>query len=168
MVALNQTIDGRVVKVNGVRTRGGRSVFGREHVHHSTEKNGDWDHGRDRDRDYGHDKDGHRNRNSDWLREGDRPRERDRSREHDRSRNFEHDGDRRYERTHFYDQAREPSLDKDWNQEGHHADDEQEYGRHATEEDYNLDLAADRKMDRANDPDSLDGDRNEHSRRNSG
>ncbi|KAF7806342.1 Cold-inducible RNA-binding protein B [Senna tora] len=162
-----RTIDGRVVKVNGVRTRGVRSNFGREHVHHNnTERNGDWDRGRDRDRDYDRDKDGHRTRNGDWS------RERDRSREHNRSRDFEHDGDRRYEHTPYYDQPREPMLDKDRNREGHQADDDQEHGRahfQGTEREYNLDLDTDRKMDRTNDSDrSFDGDRNEHFRRNNG
>ncbi|XP_054822126.1 uncharacterized protein LOC129320622 [Prosopis cineraria] len=161
-----RTIDGRVVKVNGVRTRGGRSNFGRELIHHNTDRNGDWDRGRDRDRDYNHDRDRHRDRNSGWS------HERDRSRERDQSRDFEHEGDGRYDHTHYHDQEREPLHVKDRSQERHLADDEQEHSKvhgQATHRDYNLDFDTDRKMDRTYDPDrSFDGERNEHSRRNNG
>ncbi|KAK4257345.1 hypothetical protein QN277_006943 [Acacia crassicarpa] len=161
-----RTIEGHVVMVNAVRTRGGRSHFGGEPIRHDTDRNGDWDRGRDRTRDYSHDRDRHSNRNSDWS------RERDRSREHDRSRNFEHEGDRRYEHEHYHDQEREPLHIKDRVEERYQADDEEEHGKvlgQATQRDYDLDYDTVRKMDRTYDPDrSFDGDRNEHSRRNNG
>ncbi|XP_028753829.1 zinc finger CCCH domain-containing protein 25 [Neltuma alba] len=161
-----RTIDGRVVKVNGVRTRGGRSNFGRELIHHDTDRNGDWDRGRDQDPDYNHDRDRHRNRSRGWS------RERDRSREHDRSRGFDYEGDRRYEHGRYHDQEREPLHVKDRSQERHQDDDEQERGKvvgQAVQRDYDLDYDTDREIDRTYDPDrSFDGDRNEHSRRNNG
>ncbi|KAK7388753.1 hypothetical protein VNO78_23580 [Psophocarpus tetragonolobus] len=157
-----RTIEGRVVKVNGVRARGGRSNFGRErYYYHNDERNGDWDRSRDRDRDYDHDnndRDGYRNRNSDWTRDRDRSRERDQGR------------DRRFEHMHDYDQAREPILDNDWSREDDRVEKEQERTRaHAgdVDRDHSLDLNSDRKMDRTSDPDrSFDEDRKDQSRRN--
>ncbi|CAJ1944394.1 unnamed protein product [Sphenostylis stenocarpa] len=156
-----RTIDGRVVKVNGVRSRGGRSNFGRErYYYHNDERNGDWDRGRDRDRDYDHDnngRDGYRNRSSDW------------SRDRDRSRDREQDRDRRFEHMH-YDQARDSMLDNDWSREHDIVENEQEHSRGGggdVDRDHNLDLNADKKMDRTSDPDrSFDEDRKDHSRRN--
>lgn len=157
-----RTIDGRVVKVNGVRARGGRSNFGRErYYYHNDERNGDWDCGRDRDRDYdrdNNDRDGYRNRSSEWTRDRDRSRDRDQDR------------DRRFEHMHDYDQAREPMVDNDWNREDDRVENEQEHSRgHGgdVDRDHNLDLNVDRKMDRSSDPDrSFDEDRKDQSRRN--
>ncbi|XP_061345280.1 glycine-rich RNA-binding protein RZ1B [Gastrolobium bilobum] len=158
-----RTVDGRVVKVNGVRTRAGRSNFGRErYYYHNDERNGDWDRGRDRDRDryYDHDndKDEYRNRDGDWSQERDRSRDRDRDR------------DRKFDQMHDYDQGREPMLDNDWSRGDDRAENQQENSRaHGgdVDRDHNLDLDTDRKMDRTSDPDrSFDEDRKEHSRRN--
>ncbi|MED6217328.1 hypothetical protein PIB30_016732, partial [Stylosanthes scabra] len=157
-----RTIDGRVIKVNGVRTRGGRSNFGgRERYHHAGDRDVDWDHARDRDRGYDHDRDGHRNRNGDW------PRERDRSRDPDQDR------DRRIEHMHDRDHdhhAREPSLDKVWSREDDCAGNRQDNGRAYSEDmdgDHSFDLNTDRRMDMTSDRDRiLDEDKNQQSRRN--
>ncbi|RDX70021.1 Cold-inducible RNA-binding protein B, partial [Mucuna pruriens] len=161
-----RTIDGRVVKVNGVRARGGRTNFGRErYYYHNDERNGDWDRGRDRERIYDHDnndrdgyRDGYRNRSSDWS------RDRDRSRDHDQDR------DRRFEHMHDYEQAREPMLDNDWSREDDRVENEKEHSRGYggdVERDHNLDLDTNRKVDRTSDPDkSFDEDRKDQSRRN--
>lgn len=162
-----QTIGGRVVKVNGVKTRGGtgRSSFGRErHYYHNDERHGDWDRGgRERDHDYDHDRDGYRNRGSDWTRHRDRSRDRNRSRDHDRDR------DRRIEHMQDYDQVREPMVDDYWDREDDRAENQQESGRvHGGDVDrgHNVDLDTDRKMDRISDPDkSSDELKKEQSKR---
>ncbi|KAL9326269.1 hypothetical protein ACSQ67_006914 [Phaseolus vulgaris] len=155
-----RTIDGRVVKVNGVRSRGGRPNFGRErYYYHNDERNGDWDRGRDRDRDYDHDnsgRDGYRNRSNDWNRDRDRSRDRDQDR------------DRRFEHMHDYDQDRDPMLDNDWSREDDRAEDEEHRGDDGdVDRDHNLDFIADRKTDGTSDLDrSFDEDRKDQSRRN--
>ncbi|KAK7281664.1 hypothetical protein RIF29_09852 [Crotalaria pallida] len=157
-----RSIDGRVVKVNGVRTRGGRSSFGREHYRRNMERNGDWDHGRgrDRDQDYDNDRTMYRDRNSD------RSRERERSRDHDRGR------DRGFEHMHDYDQEKDHFLDKDHSRDGDRVDNRKEHNKghgQENEGEQNLDLGTWRKIDRMSDPDrSFGEDQNEHSRRSSG
>ncbi|KAL4274753.1 hypothetical protein S245_069529 [Arachis hypogaea] len=154
-----RTIDGRVIKVNGVRTRGGRSNFGsRERYHHAAERDVDWD--RDRDRGYDHDRDGYRNRNGHW------PRERDRSRDpdQDRDRRVEHMHDR-----HHDDHAGEPSLDKGWSRGDDRAGNGQDNGRAYSEDmdgDHSFDLNTDRRMDTSDRDKIFDEDKNEQSRRN--
>ncbi|KAL4331806.1 hypothetical protein GQ457_07G040640 [Hibiscus cannabinus] len=92
-----RTIDGRVVRVNEVTTRGGRSNFSRDHPRQS-----EWDKGQDRERERDRDRDRERYRD----RYSDRSRERDRSRDHDsgRERGYEH---------HEHDRAGEYSMDRD-------------------------------------------------------
>ncbi|XWS26925.1 hypothetical protein CRYUN_Cryun26dG0072100 [Craigia yunnanensis] len=90
-----RTIDGRVVRVNEVTTRGGRSNFNRDRSRRS-----DWDRGRDRERDHDRDRERYRDRYS------------DRSGERDRSRDIDSGRERGYEH-HDHDRAREYSLDKD-------------------------------------------------------
>ncbi|XP_031262465.1 serine/threonine-protein kinase fray2 isoform X1 [Pistacia vera] len=87
-----RTIEGRVVRVNEVTTRGGKSNFGRERF-----RRGDWDKGRDRERDSDHSRDRH------WDRYSDRSRGRSPSRDHDRDkeRGYEHAHDRDPSRDHF-------------------------------------------------------------------
>lgn len=154
-----RTIDGRVVKVNGVRARGGRSNFGRERYHyHNDERSGDWDRGRDRDYDHdNNDRDGYRNRGSDWTRDRDRSRDRDQDR------------DRRFEHMHDYDQPREPILDNDWSREDDRVEHEHEHSRGRDDDvdrDHNLDMDTGRKMDRTSDLDrSFDEDTKDQSRR---
>ncbi|KAG4930209.1 hypothetical protein AAZX31_17G115800 [Glycine max] len=157
-----RTIDGRVIKVNGVRARGGRSNFGRERYYYQNdERKGDWDCGRDRERDYDHDnndRDGYRNRSSDWTRDCDKSRDRDQDR------------DRRFEHIHDYDQARDAMLDNVWNPEEDRIENEQEHSRghdRDVDREHSIDLNIVRKMDRTSDPDrSFDEDKKDQSRRN--
>ncbi|MFQ6638365.1 hypothetical protein Gotur_015166 [Gossypium turneri] len=90
-----RTIDGRVVRVNEVTTRGGRSNFSRDRPRRS-----EWDRGRDRERDHDRDRERYRDRYS------------DRSGEHDRSRDYDSGRERGYEH-HEHDKAGEYSLDRD-------------------------------------------------------
>ncbi|XP_002529347.3 zinc finger CCCH domain-containing protein 25 [Ricinus communis] len=94
-----KTIDGRVVRVNGVTTRGGRTDFSRERLRCNTERS--LDRGRDRERDY--------DRDRDWFRE----QYSDRSREHGRSLDRGEDGDRRHELAHDHDRARDVYQSQD-------------------------------------------------------
>ncbi|XP_022755090.1 uncharacterized protein DDB_G0284459-like [Durio zibethinus] len=89
-----RTIGGRVVRVNEVTTRGGRSNFSRDRSRRSER-----DRGRDRERDYDRDRERYQDRYSD------RSGERDQSRDHDSGweRGYEH---------HDHDRAGEYSLDK--------------------------------------------------------
>ncbi|KAI3474322.1 hypothetical protein Pfo_029123 [Paulownia fortunei] len=83
-----KTIDGRVVKVNEVRTRGGRPMFNHESSRHDSGRSIDGDRGRDRGRDGNYDRqrhqEGHRERSQDH--EQNRERGHDRIHGHDRSR----------------------------------------------------------------------------------
>lgn len=90
-----RTIDGRVVRVNEVTTRGGRSNFSRDRPRRS-----EWDRGRDRERDHDRDREWYWDRYS------------DRSGEHDRSRDYDSGRERGYEH-HEHDKAGEYSLDRD-------------------------------------------------------
>lgn len=83
-----RTIDGRVVRVNEVKTRGGRSNVSRESFRRNSEK-GDRDRSRDRDRDYDHD------------------------RYRDQSRDCDQDRERGYDRGHDHDRARDRFIDRD-------------------------------------------------------
>ncbi|XVE54349.1 hypothetical protein DITRI_Ditri03aG0073400 [Diplodiscus trichospermus] len=121
-----RTIDGRVVRVNEVTTRGGRPNFSRDYSRRS-----EWDRGRERERDHGRDRERHRDGYSDRSGERDRSRDidsgRDRGyehRDHDRAREFsldrDHGGDvednvQGESRDHIQDweKDREPNLDKD-------------------------------------------------------
>ena len=79
-----------MVKVNGVRTRGGRSNFGRERYYYQNdERKGDWDCGRDRERDYDQARDAMLD--NVWNPEEDRiENEQEHSRGHDRDVDREH------------------------------------------------------------------------------
>ncbi|XVF34747.1 hypothetical protein REPUB_Repub18cG0085800 [Reevesia pubescens] len=88
-----KTVDGRVVRVNEVTTRGGRSNFSRDRSRRSER-----DRRRDRERDHDRDRERYRDRYS------------DRSGEHDRSR--DHDSGRGRGYVH-HDHDREYSLDRD-------------------------------------------------------
>ncbi|KAE9587565.1 hypothetical protein Lal_00032016 [Lupinus albus] len=161
-----RSIGGRAVMVNGVKTRGGRSSFGREHHRRNFERNEDWDHGRGRDQDYDHDRVIYRDRHSD------RSRERDRSREHDRSRGHDRDRDRGFEHMHNYDNEKEPFVDDDRSRDEDFLDNKQEHNTaHGQEKEgeQNLDFGNWSKIDRTSDPDrSFGEDQNNHSRRSSG
>ncbi|XVE98251.1 hypothetical protein REPUB_Repub03eG0089600 [Reevesia pubescens] len=90
-----RTIDGRVVRVNEVTTKGGRSNFSRDRSRWSER-----DRGQDRERDHDRDGERYRDRYSDRSVEHDRPRDHDSGRE----RGYEH---------HDHDRAAEYSLDRD-------------------------------------------------------
>ncbi|XVF88453.1 hypothetical protein PTKIN_Ptkin19aG0052300 [Pterospermum kingtungense] len=97
-----RTIDGRVVRVNEVTTRGGRSSFGRDRSRWS-----EWDRGRDRERDHDRDREQYRDRYS------------DRSGERDRSRDIDSGRERGYEHhDHDHDRAGDYSLDRDHDRPG--------------------------------------------------
>lgn len=112
-----RTINGRVVRVNGVKTRGGRWGFGREGLPRSNERGMDRERGRHRERDYDHDRDRHLDRYSD------RSRERGRSRDHDLDR------EREYEHAHGHDYERDHLVDRDEDAGRDVVDDEQEHSR---------------------------------------
>ncbi|KAJ7978853.1 putative RNA-binding family protein [Quillaja saponaria] len=152
-----RAIDGRIIKVSDVRTRGGRSNFNREHVHHNVERNGDWDRGRDHERGYDRDRNWNRNRSSDL------------SRERDRSRDLGRVRDRRYDPIREPDQARGALLNKDQDQDRTQEYNEQEHsGDHARdrERDRNFGLDRDRDMDKTSGHDTIaELERDELSRR---
>lgn len=186
-----RTIEGRVVKVNEVKTRGGRSNFNRESFRPYTERGMDFDRGRNRERDYDHVKDRYRNRTSgrsrdrdgnrsrehdgDWSREhdGERSRERDWSRDRDGGRSLERDGvrslerdqdrERGYGRTRDHDQTSVRFLDRDRDQHRGLEDKEQEHSRNhdQDERDHDMDLDRAREITRTNDYYDKTGDSDE-------
>ncbi|CAH9098814.1 unnamed protein product [Cuscuta europaea] len=88
-----QTMDGRAIRVNDVKTRGGRSNFGHQTSHRHTRRGldsgkGTWE--RDSDYDYDRHKDGHMDRSQDR----DHYREREYPRIHNRGRERDYNGDR--------------------------------------------------------------------------
>lgn len=140
-----RTIDGRVMKVNGVRSRGARSNFNRDRFHDNHERNGDWDQSRPRGREsyYDRDRDRYRNRHTNWS------RERDRSREGDDIR------DRGHEALHDHDQARHRMLNTSVHQHRGNDDYEREPdGNNAldNEEDRALSFEKGKEMDRLSEP----------------
>ncbi|WCJ29714.1 RNA-binding (RRM/RBD/RNP motifs) family protein [Euphorbia peplus] len=119
-----KTIDGRVVRVNEVTTRGGRSNFGRERFRRNLDRGMDLSRGRDQVRDYDRDRDRYREQYSD------RSRERARSWGHiedverqydlvqnDRARNDSLDEDQSQGRRNLVDNDREEGNNGDWNRE---------------------------------------------------
>ncbi|KAI3474326.1 hypothetical protein Pfo_029149 [Paulownia fortunei] len=108
-----KTIDGRVVKVNEVRTRGGRPMFNHESSRHDSGRSIDGDRGRDRGRDGNYDRQRHQ--------EG----HRERSQDHEQNRERGHD------RIHGHDRSRDRYVDEERFQDyNRHMDDvEQEHGR---------------------------------------
>ncbi|KAJ8769780.1 hypothetical protein K2173_007640 [Erythroxylum novogranatense] len=107
-----KTIDGRVVRVNGVTTRGGRSNFSREHFQRNQERV--MDRGRDSNQGGDHD------RNKDRYTQ----RYSDRSREHEQSWGNDEERERGYE----HDQARDNFINADQNRKDDRPDDEEEHG----------------------------------------
>lgn len=107
-----RTIDGRVVRVNEVKTRGGRSNFIRESFRRSSER-GNRDRGRVRGRDYDHDEDRHWGRNRDRSRDPDQDKERGHDRGHDLDRTRDQSMDRDIDRGQDRDgEVNEQELDK--------------------------------------------------------
>ncbi|KAF2310712.1 hypothetical protein GH714_016523 [Hevea brasiliensis] len=138
-----KTIDGRVVRVNGVTTRGGRSNFGRDRFRHNMERGVEWDRGRDRERDYDRDRDRYRERHS------------DRSRERARSWDRDEDEERRCELAHDRGQARDGFLDGDHSREKDPVGNEQEEGRNSN---WNRERGRDLHWDRDKEMDGTNGD----------
>uniref|UniRef100_A0A2P2JAA9 Uncharacterized protein MANES_14G127600 n=1 Tax=Rhizophora mucronata TaxID=61149 RepID=A0A2P2JAA9_RHIMU len=155
-----KAIDGRIVRVNGVTTRGGRSNFNREHFQHNQERAMDWDRGRDRERAYGRDRE--------WNEE----RFGDRSRERDRSLGHEEDRGRGYGHGNGHDQARDGFLDGDQARDRDPAGNEQEKGRNTDwnfESNDDLDWNHNREMDGTNSSHNIvDKDTDQNSRKHSG
>lgn len=87
-----RTIDGRVVKVNEVKTRIGRSNVSREGYGRNAQKRYDWDNDRNSARDYGPEmtRFPDRNKNSYQDREWDRGRDRSRDRNQDKDNGHDH------------------------------------------------------------------------------
>ncbi|KAF5189465.1 RNA-binding (RRM/RBD/RNP motifs) family protein [Thalictrum thalictroides] len=123
-------IGGRVVKVNEVKTRGGRPHFNRGNSFRDTERNLDWDRDRNRERDHDHDRDHHRDR-------------------HRRSRDREWEWEREYDHPRGYDRSKDRFVDetndRDQNQDVEREGGEQEWGR---KRDQNLGRDLDRDRDR--------------------
>ncbi|XWS17194.1 hypothetical protein CRYUN_Cryun33cG0047400 [Craigia yunnanensis] len=105
-----RTIDGRVVRVNGVTTRVGRSNLNRDRSRWS-----EWDRVRDRERDHDRDRERERERERYRDRYSDRSGERDRSRDIDSGRERDHDRDRERER--YRDRYSDRSGERDWSRD---------------------------------------------------
>ncbi|XP_059635008.1 uncharacterized protein LOC132277238 isoform X2 [Cornus florida] len=133
-----RTIDRRVVRVNEVRARGGKSNFGRESFRRNPERGTDWHRGRGRERDYDHDKDQYLDRNRERSRDHDQDRERgsDRERDHVRSR------DR------FIDRDRDRDEDRDMEDTEHEHDRHHEWER---ERDREMDGGREKEIKRTKD-----------------
>ncbi|KAL4653959.1 hypothetical protein ACB092_01G343500 [Castanea dentata] len=153
-----RSIDGRVVRVNGVRTRGGRFNFGRESFRHNFERGTDLDRGRDRERGHDHDRDRYQDRNGDWSRERDRSRDRELERE------------RGHDHSHGHDRARDLFLSRDRDQDRDMVDNEHSRIHDlGWERDHDLDLGQGREWDRTNGHDkSVDNDRDQQPKRQNG
>ncbi|KAG9459401.1 hypothetical protein H6P81_003909 [Aristolochia fimbriata] len=91
-----RTIGGRVVRVNEVRTRGGR--LNREGFHRGAPRDLDWGRGRDRERDHDRDRHRHRERSNDRSRDNDMEHEREYEHTHDHDQLGDHVRDRLLER----------------------------------------------------------------------
>lgn len=106
-----KTIDGRVVRVNGVTSRSGKSNFTREDIRSHVERGRE----RGRERDYDHD------RHQQWHN--------DRSRERDRSWGYDEDSERGYEHARLHDRARDGFYGRDRSRERELESNEQEKER---------------------------------------
>ncbi|KGN60647.1 U1 small nuclear ribonucleoprotein 70 kDa [Cucumis sativus] len=153
-----RTIEGRVVRVNGVKSRlGGR--FGKEGNRFDAERDVSWERDRDRGRDYDHDRYRHRGRNNDWSRDHDRSREHDL----DKERGYKHSQDRDLPRDQFLD--REPELEKT-SKDNEKVHDLKLNHDQDWEKDHGADLSGGRGIDKTDDYDkSLDNDRDQVLRR---
>lgn len=103
-----KTIDGRVVRVNGVTSRSGKSNFTGEDIRSHVERGRE----RGRERDYDHD------RHRQWHN--------DRSRERDRSWGYDEDSERGYEHARLHDRARDGFYGRDRSRERELENNEQE------------------------------------------
>ncbi|KAF6166952.1 hypothetical protein GIB67_030645 [Kingdonia uniflora] len=113
-----RTIDGQVVRVSEVRTRGGRPIFNRDNTDRDSERDLNWNRGRVRERDHGRYRDRHNERSRDREQEAENERPRDRSSDRildrDRGRDREHNEKER-SRNHDRDSGKENDLD--WEQD---------------------------------------------------
>ncbi|XP_065848980.1 uncharacterized protein [Euphorbia lathyris] len=138
-----KTVDGRVVRVNEVTTRGGRSNFGRERFRRNLDRGMDSGRGRDRVRDYDRDRDRYREQYS------------DRSRERDRSWDYLEDGERQYDLNQNEDRARNGSLDGDQSQGRDLVGNDREEGKNG---DWNCERGRDLQQDQDREMDETNGD----------
>ncbi|CAK9326610.1 unnamed protein product [Citrullus colocynthis] len=156
-----RTIEGRVVRVNGVKSRGG-GRFGRESNRFDVERDVSWERDRDRGRDYDHDRYRHKGRNNDWS------RDRDRSREHDldKERGYGHSQDRDLPKDKLLD--RDPELEKT-SKDNEKVHDLKLNHDQDWEKDHGEDWSGGGGIDNTDDYDrSLDNDRDQLSRRDNG
>ncbi|CAA3007842.1 U1 small nuclear ribonucleo 70 kDa [Olea europaea subsp. europaea] len=134
-----RTIDGRVVRVNEVKTRGGRSNFNRESVRRDSDRGIDRDRVRYLERDQSYDtyryRDGRRERSQDS--DQDRERGYDRVHGHDRARDRYVDGDRFHERNRQMadEQELERKNDQDRERDRDHSIEERRNNSHHNIED---------------------------------
>ncbi|CAN6681116.1 unnamed protein product [Malus baccata var. baccata] len=166
ILAINEmdgrTVDGRVIRVNEVRSRGGRLSFGREreNFRRNAERGRNWDRSRDHERDFSRDRDRYKDRYTDQSRE----RDRDRSPE-----DVGEERDRRYEGERDYDHVRDHVLDIDLDQDRVAVDSDQGQSRNRNqgwERDRSLESDRDRDMDKTKSLDSTgDKDGDDQSRR---
>ncbi|XP_048441676.1 serine/threonine-protein kinase fray2-like isoform X3 [Pyrus x bretschneideri] len=166
ILAINEmdgrTVDGRVIRVNEVRSRGGRLSFGREResFRRNAKRARNWDRARDHEMDFSRDRDRYKDRYSDQSRECDR----DRSPE-----DIGEEMDRRYEGEHNYKHVRDHFLDIDLDQDRVAEGSEQAQSRdrdQGWERDRALVSDMDRDMDKTKSLDSTgDKDGDDQSRR---
>ncbi|KAL8037583.1 hypothetical protein ABFX02_11G048000 [Erythranthe guttata] len=114
-----RTIDGRVIKVNEVKTRGGRTNFNHESSRHDMERSSDGDRGRDRGRDDNYDRqrhqEGHRGRSEDQDRIRGHDRTRDRYVDEERFRDYNNNDNNRHvdDVEHEHGRKRERDWERD-------------------------------------------------------
>ncbi|OVA06537.1 RNA recognition motif domain [Macleaya cordata] len=144
-----RTIGGRVVRVNEVKTRGGRSHLNRENSHRDSERDMDmdWDRARERERDHDHDRDRYR----------DRIHNRSRDRDIERETEYEHPRDHDRSRGRF--SVRDRVQDHVHNEQERNINHDRDQGR-----ELDLDSNRDREVDRSNDNERKDKDNDQLSK----
>ncbi|KMZ55991.1 hypothetical protein ZOSMA_9G00960 [Zostera marina] len=110
-----RSLGGRVIRVNEVKTRGGRRQFSRENFRRNPGRENSW--GRDRERDHSHDKDRYWDHNIDVSQDHDDEREEEyEQREYDRIRDRSLDRDRihrDFDNMHWDHEEAKQSRDRD-------------------------------------------------------
>ncbi|KAL5572736.1 hypothetical protein UlMin_022333 [Ulmus minor] len=160
-----RTIDGKVVRVNGVRSRpirGGRSSFGRDSFRWNIENGRGRDRGRyqeqDQERDYDYDRE--------------RDRSGDRSREREFSQDYDLERETGYEHLSDHGRAVNSYLDRDRDRKRDLEDREREHSRNhyqGRERDYDTDTNRDKEIDRTNgDHECVERDMDQGSRKGNG
>lgn len=129
-----KTIDGRVVRVNEVKTRGGRSNFSRESFRRDSDRGIDRDRGRYLERDQSYGKYRYQDERREKSQDSDQDRERgyDRVHGHDRARDRFVDGDRFHENNRQMEdeQELERKHDEDWERDRDHSIEERRSNSH--------------------------------------